>query len=146
MFAYSSRSKCRKIRKICKFRDFPWKFLAKFQGKPTKIVEKSWKLGYFSSYWAYSNRSTGLRMGFSCGLAPCSFGLRILSLAAIICHVRSRKQSRIRGICHFFDVRYFLSVLSGLGWPEKFLVWCNPYFKDHSFPLQVFLVQGDVSF
>ena len=77
---------------------FPLKFLAKFQGKPTKIVEKSWKLGYFSSYWAYSNRSTGLRMGFSCGLAPCSFGLRILSLAAIFCPVRSRKQSRIRGI------------------------------------------------
>ena len=77
---------------------FPLKFLAKFQRKPTKIVEKSWKSSYFSNYWAYSNRSTGLRMGFSCGLAPCSFGLRMLSLEAIIWPVRSRKQSRIRGI------------------------------------------------
>ena len=146
MFGYSSRSECRKIRKISKFRDFPCKFLAKFQRKLTKTVEKSWKLSYFSNYWAYSNRSTGLRMGFACGLAPCSFGLRILSFEAIIYHVRSRKQSRIRGNFHFFDVRHFWVILSGLGWQDIFFVWCNPYFKDHSFPLQVFLVQGGVSF
>ena len=45
----------------------------------------------------------------------------------------------------FSNLRYFLSILAGLGWQDKNFVWCNPYFKDHSFPLQVFLVHSDVS-